>query len=693
MSILNLSNHTIFIIATLNLVLPLISFFILIFFAKKIARKGDWLGTAFLGINVLLSVILLLDLKFSSITNQQFLFPMDWFSLGSNSFRISFLINNISILMLIMVNTISFLVHLYSIEYMKGKRNYERYFPYLGIFTFAMIGIVLSNNLLLTFMFWELVGFSSYLLIGFWFDKEAAVKASKKAFLFNRIGDIGFLLALLIIYINFHSFEIEEIKKGFSLSFQNHALPLWISLAGLGFFAACVGKSAQFPLQIWLPDAMEGPTPVSALIHAATMVAAGVYLMIKVNFLLSPEVKIFIAFTGATTAFIGAVPALFQNDIKKVLAYSTISQLGYMVMGIGFESYLPSFFHLITHAFFKACLFLSVGAIIHAMHHIKHDLFLSGDYYDFDAQDMRYMGGFYKKMPIAFIAFIFSSFALIGIPLFSGALSKEILLETSLQWAQANAKNGAIFFYMIPILAYSTLLITTVYMFRQIFLIFFNKFRLAEIDPKAENIFNKLKENHWLINIPLLLLTLFSSFIVYSYNPLDASKGWLLQWIGNGQLATHFSIIPLLLIVSGVLIALYRKKALLNNLEYFKIHKNSNTPNFIKSIRNDWNMDALYYHTLVKSGFTVSHWISKIDSRILDRLINFIAVVNVIFAHLLHWIDRYIIDGILNLIIRVTKLTGYIARSIQSGKLQNYIVFLFAFIALIFIIIYYSSEA
>ncbi len=663
-------------IALMVLFMPLFSFLILFFFAKYLPQKGDWLASLLSGINAILSIVL-----FSTVISQQtisgYLLRFDWFQLGNHHFQISFLIDTISTIMLVIVTFISFLVNLYSIEYMRGKRNYQRYFPYLSIFTFAMLGIVLSHNLLLTFMFWELVGFSSYLLIGFWFDKASAVKASKKAFLFNRIGDVGFLIALLLVYNYLHTFDLSEIKKLLVSNSWVTAMPFWISLAGLGFFAACVGKSAQFPLQVWLPDAMEGPTPVSALIHAATMVAAGIYLLVKVHFLLTPEVKIFIAFTGATTAFIGAVPALFQNDIKKVLAYSTISQLGYMVMGMGMGSYAPSFFHLITHAFFKACLFLSVGSIIHAMHEIKYEMFLHKNYNDFDLQDMRLMGGFYKKMPIAFGAYLASSLALIGVPLFSGALSKELLLEQSWVWAQQQAAEGKFVFYIIPILAYSTLLITCLYVFRQLFMVFFGTFRLAEIDIKAKEHFNQLKESHWLLNIPLILLAILSMWWVFAINPIDGTTGWLMLLLGADSFSFHFSPVPLLIIALGVVIFLWRKKELQETLYFFKLNGHSNTSSFLKAIRNDWNMDALYYHTLVNGGFSVATIISKIDTKIIDPLIHAVSVTYVIVGHLAAWVDKYIINGMLHVLLHLNSSLGAFTRSFQGGKVQQYFLFVF----------------
>ncbi|HXA02963.1 MAG TPA: NADH-quinone oxidoreductase subunit L, partial [Cytophagaceae bacterium] len=443
----NISFDTQTLLAVAVVLLPFFIFLFLFFFAKKLPGRGDKIATGIMGLCFLLALYLFIDIWSGS---QNHMSRFKWFDFQSASlninFSVSILLDHISTLMMLIVTFISFLVHVYSLEYMKAKRNYSRYYPYLGIFTSSMLGIVISDNLLITFMCWEMVGFSSYLLIGFWYDKEAAMRAAKKAFLFNRIGDMGFLIGIFFFYTEFNSFELTPIKN-FILQNNYHLnTDIWITLAGLGIFAGCIGKSAQFPLHVWLPDAMEGPTPVSALIHAATMVAAGVFLLAKTFVFLNADVLIVIAYIGAITAFIGAVPAMFQNDIKKVLAYSTISQLGYMVMAMGIGAYDASVFHLTTHAFFKAGLFLSAGAIIHAMHHIKEELFIKGHYKDFDSQDMRLMGGLRKKMPIVFYCYLICACSLIGLPFFSGFLSKEEILIATLH-------EGSRYYYIIPILA------------------------------------------------------------------------------------------------------------------------------------------------------------------------------------------------------------------------------------------------
>jgi len=307
------------------------------------------------------------------------------------------LIDNISVIMIVVVSLISMLVHFFSIAYMKGDKRYNRYFAYLGIFTFSMNGIVFTHNLLMMYIFWDLVGISSYLLIGFWYEKDSASNAAKKAFIANRVGDVGMFLGILLLFITYHTFTFDKIFAQISHGIIPFNSGFWLTVTGILIFCGAIGKSAQFPLHVWLPDAMEGPTPVSALIHAATMVAAGVYLIVRVFPLLSGGALEFIAIIGAISALIPATIALTQNDIKKVLAYSTISQLGYMVMGLGVGAYSFAFFHLITHAFFKALLFLGSGSVIYAMHH---------------EQDIRKMGGLRKKMPITYYTFLLATLAI-----------------------------------------------------------------------------------------------------------------------------------------------------------------------------------------------------------------------------------------------------------------------------------------
>ncbi len=637
--------------------------------------------------SLLLSVILFLlihEEPSPGDSPKSYLTIIPWFSIwtGQTSlqFTASMVINEISCLMLIVVNLVSLLVNIYSVEYMHGKRNYVRYFSYLAIFTFSMLGIVISDNLLITFMFWEIVGFSSYLLIGFWFDKDSAVRASKKAFLFNRIGDLGFLLGLFIIYNHFKTFEITSLAHQISLNPQGSSL-FFLTMAGFGFVAAAAGKSAQFPLQVWLPDAMEGPTPVSALIHAATMVTAGIYLLTKLFFLLTPDVKTFIACLGSFTVFFGALPALLQTDIKKILAFSTISQLGYMLMGLGFSTYQPSYFHLITHAFFKAGLFLSAGSVIHFMHHIKQELHLQGKYISFDAQDVRLMGGFFKIAPVTTITFVLCSLALIGFPLTSGYLSKELLLHASLDWAENNSANGQVWYFIVPAFAFGGLFITTIYSLRQFYYVFMGDFRLAGKHEEGLAVFYQQKEKSYLIKIPLLILAFLSLFLPFSFYPLDPAASWVFQSLDPADTTFHFEVYPLIVISTGVLFfylsvvrKLWRIPPSLKNLLY-----------------NNWYLDQFYRKLLFLPSRQLAIGAVYTDVKVIDVVIHFLTVFNVVLAHIIFWIDRFVIDGLVRLTVFVSGRLGSYTRSFQNGLVQSYYLKTFVFFLFLVITLYWLA--
>jgi NADH-quinone oxidoreductase subunit L len=674
-------------LAVAVVLMPLFTFFLLFFFAKKFPGRGDKVATAIMGLCFLCSLFLFIDI-WSGGKDQ--LCRFKWFGFnaasGNINFYVTILLDHISTMMMMIVTFISFLVHIYSLEYMKAKRNYSRYFPYLGIFTFSMLGIVVSDNLLITFMFWEMVGFSSYLLIGFWYEKDAAMRAAKKAFLFNRIGDMGFLVGILFFYTEFNSFELSPIKEFILQGNYLADTNIWITLAGLGIFAGCIGKSAQFPLHVWLPDAMEGPTPVSALIHAATMVAAGVFLLAKTFVFLNQDVLVIITYIGAITAFAGAVPAMFQNDIKKVLAYSTISQLGYMVMAMGLGAYDASLFHLVTHAFFKAGLFLSAGAIIHTMHHMKDDLFLKGHYQDFDSQDMRLMGGLRKKMPVVFYCYLICACSLVGVPLFSGFLSKEEILIDTLH-------AGAVYYYIIPVLAFGTILVTAFYMTRQILLIFFGELKLGSIFPQVESSFFYLKEPSWKMLGPLVILSALSLGFVFSFDPFYAGDSWLLNdlqidarasgWLdlqhinefGRSSFAFAASVV---LSIAGIALA------------YFIYKRSATQQSFmnpgVRLFFNNWYFDKIYYYVLIRTGFAAANLFTYIDRRIIDKALHIFAMGNVVLAHLIGWFDKRIVDGTVNLSVFMAGRAGGITRSLQMGKIQAY--FSITLIALILFIIW-----
>ena len=340
----------------------------------------------------------------------------EWLTIGDLHVDFNLQIDTLSLMMLLIVTGVGGLIHIYSYGYMHEDRSMARFFAFLSLFTFSMLGIVLSANFLQMFIFWELVGVSSYLLIGFWFEKPSAGDAAKKAFITNRLGDFGFLWGILMVWgLVDHHLNFNDLAD--TLKAHPYLLNGYATTAGLLIFCGAVGKSAQFPLHIWLADAMEGPTPVSALIHAATMVAAGVYMLCRIFFLLNVDALHVIAIVGGFTALLAALIAVQQNDIKRILAYSTLSQLGYMVMAVGLAGPTPAMFHLTTHAFFKALLFLGAGSVIHALH---------------EEQDIWKMGGLIKKMPTTFWTFIIGTLALSGVPPFSGFFSKDSILGQAL---------------------------------------------------------------------------------------------------------------------------------------------------------------------------------------------------------------------------------------------------------------------
>src|ERR1700731_1041546 len=386
---------------------------------------------------------------------------------------LAFILDDLSRLMLLVVSGVGALIHIYSLGYMRDDEGKSRYFAALSLFMFAMLGIVLANNFVMLFIFWELVAFTSYVLIGHWFERDAAADAANKAFFTNRIGDFGFMLGILLVWMSTGSVVFADIAPRLSI-LTSH--PAFLTIAALLIFCGAVGKSAQFPLHVWLPDAMEGPTPISALIHAATMVAAGVYMLVRVGFLVqaSPPALSVIAWIGTITAVMAALIATQQNDIKRILAYSTLSQLGYMIMAVGLASGEAAMFHLFTHAFFKALLFLGAGSIIVMLHH---------------EQNIWKMGGLAGRLGITFLTFMVGTFALIGFPPFSGFFSKDAIL------ALAHEKNSAIFW-----LALFTAFLTAFYMLRLVVVVFFGR-------PRSDHA-RAGREAPWIMIGPLIFLAL-----------------------------------------------------------------------------------------------------------------------------------------------------------------------------------------
>jgi len=681
------------------LFLPLLGFVVTLLLGKKV--KSIYLFEVFLITVVLIASIFLAFSKLSYFIDDKIVSELEWFRLSDTLvINLGFLLDNITVLMLFVVSLISALVHYFSIAYMKGDERYNRYFAYLGIFTFSMNGIVLTNNILMMYIFWELVGLSSYLLIGFWFEKKSASDAGKKAFIVNRVGDLGMFAGILILFLTYNTFSFDTIFQSIGAGKLPFNSDFWLSVTGILLFMGAIGKSAQFPLHVWLPDAMEGPTPVSALIHAATMVAAGVYLTIRIFGLLTADAMMFIAVIGMLSAFIPATIALTQNDIKKVLAYSTVSQLGYMIMALGVGAYKFAFFHLVTHAFFKACLFLGSGSVIHAMHH---------------EQDIRNMGGLRKKLPLTYATFLISSLAISGIPLTSGFLSKDGIL------ASAFAFGSLTGYWIFAVVGFLVALMTAFYMFRLIIITFHG-------EPKDHHKFEHAHESPFVMAMPLAVLATLSIFIFYTPNPFSADQGWFFnKWINSAELhapnstrfdfmqsevlsetehaaeqnslhgeitysekyteAMHSAHYPamflsLLVALAGILIAFvfYQwKKVDVDKLA------NSIKPLYNFSL-NKWYFDEFYQKTFVAGLLGLSKIIAWFDAKVVDGIVNGSAEVTRRLAFFTGGFDRIVVDGLVNLMAYISGFIGLIFRRVQTGKVQTYLVLvIFSIIILLFL--------
>ncbi len=610
----------------LVLLLPLLSFV----FSLMTPQRYSWLVILNAPVLLLISAIGSIYVLVVQWNQEPVSIPFEWFSAGAHPVSAGIALSNTSILLLSLVSSISFLVHLYSLGYMAADHSIKRYFAMLGFFTFAMQGVVLANNLLVLFIFWELVGFSSYMLIGHWLAKPLAGLAAKKAFIMNRIGDAGFLVGLMIIWTNTGSFEIPDILRQSEITH-------WQTAASLCIFAGIAGKSAQFPLFTWLPDAMEGPTPVSALIHAATMVAAGVYLLIRLFPLFTANALTVVACVGMITAVTGAAAALFQYDIKKILAYSTISQLGLMIMALGIGVANAALLHLFTHAFFKACLFLCAGSVIHALHHAQ--LRDSGHV---DAQDIRNMGGLRKKMPVTFFACILSGASLAGIPFFSGFLSKEAILASL--WMSSGLLS-----WLLLITMAGVSFLTVLYTFRLIWFVFMGEARKSFSLP--------VLEAPMIMRIPVVILAIGSLWFTVSLNPFDFI-GWLLP-------AGYYTHVEWLSLFSGILIA----AALTTGYHIFRKARFDR----IGLFENAFYTDLIYQRSfgrLVKAGTTATAYI---DKRWIDGWIHGSAYLYVVLAHVTGWFDRIFIDGLVNSAARIASGVGSVTRSFHGGKIQLYI--------------------
>ena len=604
--------------------LPLAGFFLLLLTGRRLGDpKAGWLATTMVAGSFAAAAVVCAGLYLKAPDHRVFTQTLfDWVPVGGLHVPVAFQVDQLSIVMALFVTGVSSLIHLYSIGYMHGDDRYPTFFVYLNLFVFSMLVLVLANNFLFTFLGWEGVGACSYFLISFWFERNSAAVAGKKAFVTNRVGDFGFLLAMFLIFAHFGSLDYATVFGHVGSISSGTATAI-----GLLLFLGAVGKSAQLPLYIWLPDAMEGPTPVSALIHAATMVTAGVFLMARVNPLLfhGPDTLTVIAIVGAATAFFAATIACAQDDIKKVLAYSTISQLGYMFLAVGSGAYVAAIFHMITHAFFKALLFLGAGSVMHGMH---------------DEQNMKRMGALRKWMPITSGTFIVGWLAIAGVPPFSGFWSKDEIL--------VNAWDKSPILWAVGVV---TALLTAYYMSRQVFLVFFGKPRWQEDASTEHGAHGDFRphESPWTMALPLVLLAMLAAVGGALNLPINKSTEFLTKWLdpvfgsrlhevtaSTGTKWTLF-VVTLAVVVAGI--ALARAVYLAH-----RVREEAMEPSVL---RNAWYVDAFVAAFVDGPGRLVAVWTAYV-------------------------FDLKVIDGAVNGVATLVRNGGTNLRRVQTGFVRNY---------------------
>ncbi len=691
-----LSDSGILTSALVILALPLASYVLTFFFGKKLPRQGDFIGVSFMGVAWLLSWRIFYTFWRIDDPAHRVEGVWEWINLGGFRIDAGILVDGMASVMLIVVTTVSFLVHLYSVGYMHGDRRYERYFAFLGFFTFSMLGIVLANNLFFLYVFWELVGLSSYLLIGFFFFKHSAADAGKKAFLTNRVGDFGFWIGILIFFTATGTLNYFELFAAVDGGAVKGTLLSW---AGVCLFMGAVGKSAQMPLHIWLPDAMEGPTPVSALIHAATMVAAGVYMVARLAPLFGETALMVIIYVGSITAFVTATIALVKTDIKRVLAFSTLSQLGYMVMALGAGDSPNAMFHLTTHAMFKALLFLGAGSVIHAVH----------------SQEMPDMGGLRKKMPITFVTFLIATLAISGVPFFAGFYSKDGILGSALAFGMTDGH------YVPFVLAIVAAALTPFYMFRIVFLTFFGK-------PRDEAKFAHAHESGWSMTIPLMVLAFFS---IIAAGWQTADKGWFSRFVTqydmpaisaefhaeaapageqHGLTATDHAATDHAAADHGATTAETHAEAAGHGDDHHDVAHTAHQRAMVMSIavaflgilaswfvyyrrgidtaavqkrlhgvyqvlQKQYYFDELYAATVYRFTLWLAYVCRQFDTYIIDGIVNGSGYLTRLFAWVSGMIDNYIVDGAVNGVAAVLQGAGEGFRRIQTGRVQTYLVY------------------
>ncbi len=695
--------------------LPLASFFVNIAVGKRLPRKGDWVSLATIFAGLAMSIAIFYEVFSAYDPNFKYHIVVPWLSLGGRFvINAGILVDNITAVMLLVVCGVSSLVHLFSVGYMHGDPRYSRFFAYLSIFSFSMLGLVLAESFFFIYIFWELVGLSSYLLIGFWFEKKSAADACKKAFVVNRVGDFGFLIGFLILYTATGALGYDEVFKAIGEGKIGGTL---LTLAGIGIFCGAIGKSAQFPLHVWLPDAMEGPTPVSALIHAATMVAAGVYLVGRVYPIFTPDAFLFIATIGLITLFIAATIAITATDIKKVLAYSTISQLGFMIMGLGVGGFTAGLAHLTTHAAFKACLFLGSGSVIHAVH----------------SQEISDMGALRRKMPITFVTFLVATLAIAGVPFFSGFYSKDMILGAALEFGMKSANPFHMLFF---IGALFTAGLTAFYMFRIVILTFLG-------EPKDHHKFEHAHESPPNMWVPLVVLAGLSFAFWY--------QGWFCTLIKkpaavipvavhaaavhgapaeasavavpvHGEAAPHAAAraesphgaapeasspagahmggeaahdahiahvahkwamwLSVIFAFSGIGLSFV--------VYWFGWIDPDRVANAVHPVyvflKNKWYFDELYEKTAIGWTKALARGMAWFDNNVVDGLVNLVGRLGVWASWLVGKFDDYVVDGAVNGVATVTIESGSLVRRLQTGKLYHYVFVLAGGVLIIYLV-------
>jgi NADH-quinone oxidoreductase subunit L len=623
---------------------PLLAFMVIVFFTRWNEKLSSYISIGMILTGLVHSLFVLFGMLARNGVPLEKAIP--FITHPSLHLELGMFIDPLTAIMLVVVTIVSSCVQIYSLGYMHGDPRYSRYFAYLSLFTFSMLGLVIANNFFMIFIFWELVGLTSYLLIGFWFEKKSAADAGKKAFITTRIGDMGFIVGILILAFYAGTLNFQQI---FEKVAGGELAPGMITLAGICIFCGAVGKSAQFPLHVWLPDAMEGPTPVSALIHAATMVAAGVYLVARSMslFVGSYEASMVVAVIGLITSFMAATIGITQNDIKRVLAYSTVSQLGYMIMALGLygadlahghqtAGYVAGTFHLMTHAFFKALLFLGAGSVIHAVH----------------TNDINDMGGLSKKMKITSATFLIASLSIAGIFPLSGFWSKDEIVATT--------SGHPIFMFFTLAIAF----MTAFYMFRLYFMTFTGT-------PRDKEKFDHAHESPKTMTYPLMFLAFLAIF-----------AGWVgLPWLKHGFSSFVFHeevhhagpnyilmLVSTVVAVSGIGLSylMYYKRSISADAVALKIKPLYNLS------YNKYYFDEIYDAAIIKPILGLTNVLWWFDANVVDGLVNFTGWLTVKWADVKQWFDEHIVDGAVNGAGHVCMGLSWLFRYIQNGSVQFY---------------------